>query len=137
MNNDLLKLAAEKFLEKAGPDAQQKLDLSGVGAALTWLLVDETGKIDLQQVVDKLSGAGLMNMAASWLGNGGNEGIGKDQVEGLFKQEELEGFAGKLGLDKDTAAEGLTGALPQLIDAASKDGQLMTSARGIIGQLFK
>lgn len=126
---DLMQMATKLFMQQLG-GAGSSLNSDGVQSALGSLLGASGGKLDLGSIVSQLDGGGLAAMAKSWLGDGGNSAISADQIMGLFGQSKVEGFASQLGLDSGTAAGGLAGMLPDLIDQNSKGGSLLEMAGG-------
>lgn len=132
---DLLQLAAQLFTKQLG-GAGNNLNASAVQDALGSLLGGgKGGGIDLGAIVSQLDGGGLASLAKSWLGDGGNDAISPGQVLDIFGQSKVEGFASQLGLDKDTAASGLSGMLPDLVDQSSKGGSLLDMVGGAGGLL--
>jgi len=126
----LLELGAKLFkgqIDKAGDG----LDVQDIVGALTSLLGDADGKINLQALIGKLDTKGLMSLASSWLGDGGNAAISPGQLLDLFGSKKVNGFANQLGLDKETALDGLTAAIPGIMDKGSQGGSLMDSIGGI------
>lgn len=127
---DILQLGADLLNDKLG----LSVDKATIQEALGSLMGDGKGGIDLQGLVGKLSSSGnLGSMVSSWLGDGGNLPISADDVSGLFGQEKINEFAGKIGSDAGTAAGGIADMLPQLIDQFSSGGDLLKSAGGIDG----
>lgn len=132
---DLLQAAAEQFLNKSGG---QGLDLGQISGVLQGLMGDNNGQLDLQGVLSALNNGGLADIASSWLGQGANAEISGEQVNNLFEDGKLEQAASMLNIDKANLLEGLSGALPELIDKASPDGQLddLSSLLGGLKSLF-
>ena len=127
---DILQIGADLLSDKLG----LSVDKATIQEALSSLMGDGKGGIDLQGLVGKLSSSGnLGSMVSSWLGDGGNLPISADDVSGLFGQEKINEFAGKIGSDAGTAAGGIADMLPQLIDQFSSGGDLLKSAGGIDG----
>ncbi len=122
---DILQQAAEMFKEKAVGSAG--LDLGNIGSALGGLLSNTDGKLDLKGIISNMNGQGLTSIVSSWLGDGDNEGISADQIKDVFGRDKISEFASKLGIDDNAAAEGLTNALPQIMDKASSGGSLLDS----------
>ncbi|MGF1454401.1 MAG: YidB family protein [Alphaproteobacteria bacterium] len=120
----LLALAANAFKSGAGAPAAG-LDLNQIISALTNLLPGDSGQIDLAGLVSDMNAGGLMAMASSWLGDGGNANIGFDEVIALFGRDKISGFASQLGLGETDAVSGLQSALPELMDKASSGGDLV------------
>ena len=126
---DILQHAAEMFKQKAG--GSDGFDPAQISEALGGVLSNADGKLDLQGVISKLNSQGLMSMVSSWLGDGDNEGISADQIRNLVGNEKISEFASKLGVEENAAVEGLTGAIPQMIDKASSGGSLLDSLGGL------
>lgn len=131
---DLLKLASQHLGEKL------KLDLDGDGVPDN--LSDALGSlfgsagsasggsgIDLSGIVEKMktSGGELQEMVSSWLGDGENTPISKEQLTEVFSGENIAEFASKLGVSFDAASDALSDALPKIIDKASSAGDLLDS----------
>lgn len=129
---DILQIGADLLSDKLG----LSVDKATIQQALSSLMGDGKGGIDLQGLVGKLSSSGnLGSMVSSWLGDGGNLPISAEDVSGLFGQDKINEFAGKIGSDAGTAAGGLADMLPQLIDQVSSGGDLLKSAGGVDGLL--
>lgn len=127
---DLLQLGAQLLKDKLGLD----LDPATIQSALSSLMGDGKGGIDLQGLVAKMTeSGGLGSLVNSWLGDGGNLPISADSVTDLFGQAKVEDFAGKLGVDAGQAAGGLSDALPDLIDKVSSGGSLLDTSGGLGG----
>ncbi|MBY5992853.1 YidB family protein [Ferrimonas balearica] len=138
----LLQLGAKLFAQ-SGPNTGN-LNLDDITSALAGLLggnADGSG-IDLSGILESLNGAGLMDLAQSWLGDGANAGFSVEQLGQVFGQDKLSGFAQQLGLDQAEADNGLTQAIPAIIDNASSGGNLLELAggaqglMGMVGKLF-
>ena len=122
---DLMKIAAQLFMNKVGGS---NLEQSSVISALSQLLPTEGGNLDIGSLVSMFTqnGGGLANLAQSWLGDGGNENFGVDDVLGLFGESKVSDFASQLGLGKQDAASGLSDMIPDLIDQSSEGGNLVS-----------
>ncbi|MEZ5523592.1 MAG: YidB family protein [Pseudomonadales bacterium] len=106
------------------------------GKALSGLLGDGQGGLDIAGLVSKFSGAGgLGSIVGSWLGDGANEGINPAQLMEVFGQDKLSAFAGNLGVDENSAIQGLSRVLPDLIDQSSSGGNLLDSVGGLSGAM--
>ncbi|MFT4560481.1 MAG: hypothetical protein ACI9BW_000215 [Gammaproteobacteria bacterium] len=121
-------------MEKLGGGAGG-LSEGAVSGALGGLLGGGDGNIDLAGIISKPDGGGLANIAKSWLGHGGNDGISAQQILSMFGDSAVGDFASKLNLDKSAATDGLAGMLPDLIDGSSKGGSLLDSVGGAGGLL--
>lgn len=135
----LLKLGAQAFQSRLGSQLADSISLDSIMGALSGLLPGDGDNIDLGQLVGNMQGGGLASMAESWLGDGGNEEIGGDQVRDLLGSDAIGSFAEKLGLDESQAVEGLKGAVPAMIDKASSGGSLdmLGGASGLLGAAGK
>ena len=130
---DILKEAAERFLNGAGLGNTKGLSLGKVMPALQDLVTDSDGQLDLEGLVANLNGKGLMEIAGSWLGNGENLPISKESVRDIFGADRLSQMASKLDLDEDSFAGGVMEALPNIIDRSSRDGSLIDVADDLLG----
>jgi uncharacterized protein YidB (DUF937 family) len=127
---DLLKIGAEMLSEKLGV----QVDLDTVAGALSSLLGDGQGNIDLAALTGKLASSGdLASVVGSWLGDGSNSPISASSLESMLGENAVADFASKLGTDPATAAGGLADVLPQLVDKASSGGSLLDAAGGLDG----
>jgi len=134
---DVIKQAAERFLNGVDPGNTKGLSLNTIVSSLQELMTDSGGKFDLGRIVSNLNAQGLMSIADSWLGNGENAPITTDAVKNLFGKEKLSQIATKLDLDEDSVANGITKALPGIIDKSSRDGSLLDMADDVLGSLKK
>ncbi|MDT8438298.1 MAG: YidB family protein [Wenzhouxiangellaceae bacterium] len=136
----LLELGAKAFKSSAGGSAEG-LPLGQIAKALSGLLPGSGNNVDLSALIGNLQGGGLAALAQSWLGDGGNAGIGVDDLLGLFGKGSIDQFAGQLGIDPGTALKGLQGAVPEIVDKASSGGSLdaiggVQGLMGMAGKLF-
>lgn len=139
--NQILKIGAQAFQSQLGEQLAGSLSLDKIMDALAGLMPGEGKNVDLAALVGKMQGGGLASLAESWLGDGGNAGIGAEQLMSIFGSGDIMRFADKLGLDQDTALEGLKGAVPEMVDKASTGGTLESlggigGVMGMAGKLF-
>lgn len=122
---------------KGGTDSQtaQQLPTQNIIAALTQLLGDGKGGIDIAALVRMASQSGLLEMAQSWLGDGKNAGLSMDGVIKMLGQAKISQFASQLGIDQQAAVGGLQEAIPTIVDKASSGGSLLDSMGGAQGML--
>ena len=121
---DILATAAKLLSEKLGIN----IDPSQITVALSSLMGDANGKLNIADLVAKMSASGGMSdVVSSWLGDGANKGISASTITDMFGKDKLGDFASKLGIDTGTAANGLAETLPNLIDKASGGGSLLDS----------
>ena len=78
----------------------------------------------LQGVVNKLQQAGLDKQVASWLSNGQNIPVTKEQLRAAINDKQLQQIARSLGVPVDQALDVLAKYLPDAIDQASPNGQI-------------
>lgn len=137
---DLLKIGAQLFMSKLGSNGSN-LDLSSVVSSLGNLLPTNGGDLDLGALVGQMQSGGLASLASSFLGNGSNDSFSASQLMGMLGESKVGEFASSLNMDKDTAAEGLSNMIPDLIDKQSEGGSLLSglaasSAKDILGKFF-
>lgn len=129
---DILEMGAQMLSEKLG----LQLDTATVKSALSSLLGDGQGGIDIAGLASKMAASGdLGDIVGSWLGDGGNASISADSIMSLLGSGQVADFASTLGTDTETAASGLADVLPEMVDKASSGGSLLESAGGIGGLL--
>ena len=127
---DIMQLATQLLNDKLG----LSLDSATVGSALSGLLGDGQGGVDLAGLASKMSQNGdLGALLGSWLGDGANGAISGDTLQQLFGQADLAKFAAQLGVNPETATRGLADVLPQVMDRASSGGNLLDSVGGVGG----
>ena len=127
---DLIKLGAQLLSENLGV----QIDTDTITSALSKLLGDDQGNIDLAGLASRMASSGeLGNILNSWLGDGANSPISADSILELLGQDQVSDFAAKIGTNPSTAADGLADVLPQLMDKASSGGSLLESVGGLGG----
>ena len=95
--------------------------------ALINALLAKTQFGDLNGLVTQLQQSGLGPQVQSWLGNGANQPITADQLKAVLNNAQIQEMARHLGLPVDAALNMLAQHLPNVVDQASKNGQLQTS----------
>lgn len=127
---DILQMGSQLLSDRLGLE----LDPDTIASALSGLLGDGQGNIDLAGLAAKMAGSGeLGGIISSWLGDGANSAISADSILGLLGEGSVADFAARLGTDTGTAATGLADVLPQLMDQASSGGSLLDAAGGLGG----
>ena len=127
---DLAALGTQLLGEKLGQQSGGQ-DLT---SALSSLLGDGKGGLDLQALAGKMAGSGdLGDIVGSWLGDGENSPISADKLLALLGDSQIADFAAKIGTDSEGAASSLSEVLPQLMDKASSGGNLLESLGGVGG----
>ncbi len=127
---DIMKLGASLLMDKLGGGDG---NLDSITSALGGLLSDNNGNLDLGSIVSGLQEKGLGSVVESWLGDGDNESISADQVKELFGSEKVSEIASQLNTDEGSVLDGLSEALPQILDKSSSGGSLLDSIGGIDG----
>ncbi|WP_049721117.1 YidB family protein [Gilvimarinus polysaccharolyticus] len=124
----LLNMAAELFLSQLGSKGNG-VGLQQVMGGLKSLLPTEGGELDVQSLLKMVTqnGGGIAAMAQSWLGDGENKSLSGLDIKSLFGTDQVSEFSDQVGVDTDTAAEGLAGMLPKLLDKSSEGGNLLGS----------
>lgn len=100
----------------------------------------EDGQTGLAQIVSKFQQGGLGHLADSWVSTGENLPASAEQIASVLGSGKLGEIAGQLGISSDDVAGGLSKLLPELINQATPDGQLPTSAdfiRNALGAFLK
>jgi len=136
MSANIINMAAEIFMKKIGSG---NMDLGQVVSALKGLLPTSGDELDIGGLVSQITskGGGLASLATSWLGDGDNMPIDAGQVMDMFGADKVSEFASSLGTDANTAAQGLSGMIPDLIDQSSKGGSLLGQGGGsMVGKLL-
>jgi len=127
---DILALGAKLLSEQLGVS----IDPQTMQSALSQLLGDGQGNLDLAGLAGKMASSGeLSSVVSSWLGDGGNAGISAEGIMSLLGDAKVSEFAGAVGTDTSNAASGLAEVLPQLMDNASSGGNLLEAAGGLDG----
>ncbi len=129
---DIMKLGASLLMNKLGGSEG---NLDSISAALGNLLSDDDGNLNLGNIVSSLQEKGLGSVVESWLGDGDNEAISAAQVKELFGSEKISQVASQLNTDEGSILDGLSEALPQVVDKSSSGGSLLDSIGGIDGVL--
>lgn len=129
---DIIKIGTELLAKQMGGEA----DSGNIASALSSLLGDGQGNIDLAGLASKMTANGdLGGILSSWLGDGANSAISPKSIIDMLGQGNVADFASKLGADPEAAAGGLADMLPQIMDQASSGGSLLDSLGGAGGLL--
>jgi uncharacterized protein YidB (DUF937 family) len=120
---EILNNIAKQFLTDVNADG--KVDVADAVSSLQTLLADASGKIDVKDLVSKLQNANLSEVVQSWLDDGKNAVLSNEAIGNLFDSEKLSKFAASLNLELETAKDGLSNAIPNLIDQVSSGGQIV------------
>ncbi len=130
---DIMKLGTQLLASKLG-GSSANTDSNALSGALSGLLGGSGNNLDVGQLVSKFATKGDLSSAlGSWLGDGDNEEISEQQVEGIFGADKIQEMASQLGADQSEVLAGLKDALPQMVDKSSSAGSLLDSVGGISG----
>jgi uncharacterized protein YidB (DUF937 family) len=125
---DLMQLGSQLLASQLGNDA----NAGSITKALGDLLSDSNGKLDFGSLIGVMQGQDLGTIAASWLGDGDNDGISAVQVREVVGKDKVTAMASELNSDEDSLLNGLRKALPQLVDNSSKGGSLLDNPGGLL-----
>jgi uncharacterized protein YidB (DUF937 family) len=96
-------------------------------------LIGDGDKLNLGSLVSSMQGGGLSSLVESWLGNGANQGVSSQQLSSALGDDNIAEFASRLNIDVDSARNGLSQALPEVVDKASSGGSLLDAFGGVDG----
>lgn len=144
---DLLRAGAS-IIQNNSDDATTRLEVEDIASALNRLVGNGQGGLNLVTFVSGLSQNGLGDIVGSWLGNGENKTITMEQITVLLGPDKVSEFASGLGLSKESAANALAEALPQVVDKATAgEGTIMdemlarvggpSGAMDMLGKMFR
>jgi len=122
--NDLLNIGVNILKNKIGEDD------SKIGDALSSILSDKDGNLDLSNIFSSLQDSSLGEIVSSWIGSGENAPIDPNSLENLLGSDKIQEFASKLNVDLDTAKEALSELLPEVVDKATPDGDSLLDQLG-------
>jgi uncharacterized protein YidB (DUF937 family) len=130
---DLVSLATDLLVQNVGKNLDSETVVKALGALSGG---GESGGFDLGKIVSQISSSGMLgDVLDSWLGDGENKPIDHHTVKNMFDDNQLDGFASSLGMDKDSASSVLANVLPNLIDKSSSGGSLLDSVGGLEGAM--
>jgi len=95
-------------------------------------------------LVSRFQNAGLGETVRSWVSSGPNQPISGEQIGQVFSGEELQNWAGKIGIPPETVSSLLAQVLPSIVDQSTPNGELPAqedspSSSGwtsLVGKLF-
>ncbi|KAI94461.1 hypothetical protein T281_10720 [Rhodomicrobium udaipurense JA643] len=107
---------------------QPQANQAGSGPAIPTSLQDilnQAGFGNLTVIVDKLSKGGLEEHVKSWLGQGENLPVEKEDLRHALGDQDLQRFAQKVGIPPEKILDILQNHLPETVDKASPSGQIV------------
>lgn len=78
----------------------------------------------LMGLIDQFRGAGLGNVADSWVGTGQNQPVSPQQLQQVFGQDRINQWAQQSGMSQPGFLGALSQYLPQAVDRATPNGRL-------------
>jgi len=143
---ELLRVGAS-MIQNNSDDATTGLEADDIVSALNSLVGNGQGGLNLVTFVSGLSQNGLGEIVGSWLGNGENKSISREQVTVLLGSDKVSEFASRLGISEESAAGALADSLPQVVDQATSGensmvDQMLAQAGGpkgameMLGKMF-
>ncbi len=127
--NDLVEMGTQLFKEKMG-DQAANLDDNSIMDALSGLISNEEGGLDLSNILSSLQDGDIGSIISSWIGSGENTPVDGNTLSSILGSEQISIFAEKLGIDADTAAENLSDVVPNMVDKATGDGSSILDSLG-------
>ncbi|RLA58154.1 MAG: hypothetical protein DRQ78_12575 [Epsilonproteobacteria bacterium] len=122
------------LIEGNNDAATTGLDVNAISSALSTLIGNNEGGLNLAALVGGLSQNGLGEIVGSWLGNGENASISTEQITELLGSDKVSEFATSLGLSEESAKSALSDALPQVVDKATAgEGGIMDEMLAQVG----
>jgi uncharacterized protein YidB (DUF937 family) len=94
-------------------------------AALAPLLASLLASGGLQRLLSQFQAQGMGGKANSWMSTGENEPLTGEEVRQVVGDDAVRDAASRLGVSEDEAASDLAQLIPQIVDKASPDGQLL------------
>ncbi|MFC5475076.1 YidB family protein [Paraherbaspirillum soli] len=108
-----------------------------IQAALSMLTSQSAGQATggagsggLGGLLSAFEGAGLGQLAQSWIGNGQNQAVSAEQVQQALGGGHLEQLAQAAGISPAEAASHLSGILPDLVNQLTPHGEASAPAGG-------
>ncbi|MBS0342378.1 MAG: DUF937 domain-containing protein [Proteobacteria bacterium] len=102
----------------------------GLAEVLGGLLANDGQMGGLGGLVSKFEQAGLGDAVGSWVGNGPNQQVSPDQVQGALGNDAISSMASKLGINAQTLLPLLATALPLLINHLTPQGKVPEQGAG-------
>lgn len=128
---DLMKIGTDLLMSKLGANGADGVDGSQISEMLGGLL-GSGDKPDLGGLLSSLQSGGAAEAVSSWLGSGENQSLDTGVLSQALDGDKLSGMASKLGVEQNDLLGGLSDIIPQLMDKASPNGELLD-----VGDLLK
>ena len=101
------------------------------GGGLADLLKDQGG---VGGLVEKFGQNGMGDLAASWVGKGGNLPVSAEQIAQVIGSGPIADFAKSIGISPEQAADTIAGLLPEAIDRLTPGGEVKAGG-DVLGQI--
>ncbi|MDD2776328.1 MAG: YidB family protein [Gallionella sp.] len=88
----------------------------------------------LQGLLQKAASGGLKEQVASWVGTGQNLPVSAEQIQAALGSDVVRGFAEKLGVNPDMAANSLASMLPTVVDQLTPNGVVPDTNNEVVQQ---
>ncbi|HEX4663010.1 MAG TPA: YidB family protein [Terriglobales bacterium] len=82
----------------------------------------------LSGLVSNAESQGMGSVVQSWIGNGANQSVAPQQVQGLLGQDRIAQLASRAGIPAGVASLALARILPVLVDKLTPGGKLPQAA---------
>ena len=125
---DLMKIGTDLLMSKLGASGADGGQISEMLGGL----LGGGDTPDLGGLLASLKGGGAADAVSSWLGSGENQPLDTGALTEALDGDKLAGMASKLGVEQNDLLGGLSDMIPQLIDKASPNGELLD-----LGQLME
>ena len=118
---DLMKIGTDLLMSKLGANGADGGQISEMLGGL----LGGGDTPDLGGLLSSLQGGGAADAVTSWLGSGENQPLDTGALAEALDGDKLAGMASKLGVEQNDLLGGLSDMIPQLIDKASPNGELL------------
>ena len=78
----------------------------------------------LSGLLSAFEGAGLGHIAQSWIGNGPNQPVSPQQLQGVFGQNQVQSMASQAGMQPHDFLSQLSQHLPNAVNGMTPNGQM-------------
>ncbi|MBV8890283.1 MAG: DUF937 domain-containing protein [Alphaproteobacteria bacterium] len=78
----------------------------------------------LAGLIQQFRGAGLGNIADSWVGNGPNQPVSPQQLRSVFGEQQVQSMARQSGMQSEDFLSQLSQHLPRVVDGMTPQGRL-------------
>jgi uncharacterized protein YidB (DUF937 family) len=130
---NLIRMGASMIKENSD-STTTGLDIDTITSALSGLISNAEGGLDLASLMSGLSQNGLGEIVGSWLGNGENASISSEQITDLLGADKVSAFASTLGISEESAKGALADSLPQIVDKSTAgEGGIMDEMLAQVG----